>query len=116
MLYNTKALKCAGVTVSEYNSTETNKIITTNKQEQVGMEDNIITCTENLVEFTAPYKSKEVTVHLEFPEQQNEEAVLDFFGRLKEIYLKKIEIQSMQRENPALQCNTTREEEDKPNG
>lgn len=115
MLYCNKALKCMGEIGPEYNNSETNKITTTNKQEQGNME-NIITCTENLMEFTAPYKSKEVTVHLEFPEQQNEEAVSDFFGRLKEIYLKKIEIQSMQRETPALQCNTTREEEDKPNG
>ena len=116
MLYNTKALKCTSTQDYEYNKKESNIITTSNKAEQVTMEDNIITCTENLIEFTAPYKNKKVTIHLEFPEQQDEVAATDFISRLKEIYLKKIEIQSMQRETPALQCITTEEKEDKPNG
>ena len=116
MLYDTKALKCTGTTVSEYNNTETNKITTTNKAEQVGMEDNIITCTENLLEFTAPYKNKKVTIHLEFPEQQDEVAATDFISRLKEIYIEKIKVQSGQEESSALQCTTTREKEGDTNG
>lgn len=117
MLYNTKALKCTGTTDSEYNTTESNSITTSNQTEQATMqEEKLITCTENLLEFIAPYKNQEITIHLEFPEQQDEVAAVDFISRLKEIYLKKIKIQSMQGEIPALQCNTTREEEDKANG
>lgn len=117
MLYNTKALKCTGTTDSEYNTTESNSITTSNHQEQATMqEENIITCTENLLEFTAPYGNKEVTIHLEFPEHENEEVTNDFINRLKEIYLKKIKLQSMQGENPALYSQSTNEEEDKANG
>lgn len=116
MLYNTKALKCASTSDSEYNNTESNSITTSNNAEQGTMESQLITCTENLLEFTAPYKNKEVTIHLEFPEQQNQEAASDFLSRLKEIYLEKIKSQSMQMEKPALQCTTTKEKEDKENG
>ena len=80
------------------------------------MANKQITCTENLLEFTVPYRNKEMTIHLEFPEHQNDEAATDFINRLKEIYLKKIKLQSMQEENPALQCNITKDKEDKPNG
>ena len=116
MLYDTKALKCEAALDSEYNKTESNRITTSNKEEQGVMEDNIITCTENLLEFVTPYKNKEVTVHLEFPEQQNEEAVSDFFGRLKEIYILQIKVQSGQEESSALQCTTTSEKEEDTNG
>lgn len=115
MLYCNKALKCIDETGLEYNNTETNKITTSNKQEQGNME-NIITCTENLIEFTAPYKNKEVAIQLEFPEQQDEEAALDFIRRLKEIYLEKIKIQSGHGKSSAVQCTTTSEKEEDTNG
>ena len=116
MLYYTKVLKCANTPVSEYDSTETNSITTSNDNEQVDMGESIITCTENLVEFNAPYKNKEVTIHLEFPEEQDEAAATDFMNRLKGIYLEKIKSQSMQMEIPALQSETTREKEEDANG
>lgn len=53
------------------------------------MKDCKITCTEELLKFTLPYKNKEVIIHLEFPEEQNGEAADDFISRLKELYLKK---------------------------
>lgn len=116
MLYYTKVLKCTSTLDSEYKTTESNSITTSNQAEQGTMEDSIITCTENLLEFNTLYKNREVAIHLEFPTQQNAEAEETFISGLKEIYLKKIRFQSGQGEYPALQCNTTREEEEDANG
>lgn len=117
MLYNTKALKRQGTTDSEYKNTESNSITTSSQTEQGTMRENsIITCNQNIVEFIALYKNKEITVHLEFPEHHDEEAATDFLNRLKEIYLEKIKLQSMQTEVQALQCTTTEEKEENTNG
>lgn len=80
------------------------------------MENCIITCTEELLEFTLPYRHKEVTILLEFPEEQNEEAADDFISRLKELYLKKIKIQSGGVETPVLYSQSANEKEEKDNG
>lgn len=80
------------------------------------MKDCTIICTEEMLEFTLPYKNKDVTIHLEFPKEQNEEAADDFISRLKELYLKKIKIQSGRVETPALYSQPANEREEKGNG
>ena len=94
----------------EYSISESNKIATTNQLEQEIME------SKQEIEFTKSYRNKNVTIHLEFPSQSNEKAADDFFSRLKEIYLQKVENRSMQLKESALQCMSTEEQEDKNYG
>lgn len=116
MLYDVELSKDNMNDCSEYLKIEQNKITKSSQTEQVSMDNNITTCNENLLEFVAPYKNKAVTVHLEFPEYQDEETVTDFISRLKIIYFEKIKKQSMQGGNTALYSQTTNEEEGNTNG
>lgn len=75
------------------------------------MDKCTVNSTEEALEFTLPYKNKEVTIHLEFPDEQNQEAADDFISRLKELYLKKIKIQSGRGENPSLYSQPIKKEE-----
>ena len=46
--------------------------------------------------FTYQYKNQNINVTLEFPTQTDSKAKQEFVARLKEIYLRKIEMESMQ--------------------
>lgn len=124
MLYCSNVLKHSQNNDSEYSITELNKIATSNQQKKEIMENSKKTIADtptenqapNLIEFNTSYRNKNVTVHLEFPEQQNEKAAEDFISRLKNIYLKKIESKTMQLRESALQCISTNEKEDKNHG
>lgn len=113
MLSYVDALKCNQTHDSEYSVTESHKITTSNCQESEDMEISTINCTEDLLEFTMPYKNKEVIVHLELPTEQNQEAADDFLRGLKELYLRKIRDQYGQGETSALQSTITKEKEEK---
>lgn len=65
--------------------------------------------------FMCKYKNQEINVTLEFPMQSDREAEQDFIGRLKEIYLRKIEIGSMH-EGEALWCTAAGDKESLENG
>ena len=86
MLSCVDALKCKQTLDSEYSISESNKIATNSCQESEDMEKCTVNGTEEQIEFTLPYKNKEVTIHLEFPTNQNKEAADDFLSRLKELY------------------------------
>mgnify|MGYP003312612134 CR=1 FL=1 len=94
----------------EYSISESNKIATTNQSEQELMQ------SKQEIEFTKSYRNKNVTIHLEFSEQSNQKAADDFFSRLKELYMKKVENRSMQLKESALQCMSTKEKEDRNDG
>lgn len=57
------------------------------------------------LETTTTYQSKEVHVILEFPEKSDSSAEAEFISRLKEIYLRKIEIGARQVKASALEAN-----------
>lgn len=82
----------------EFEIEKTNKMVVRNDLEQELMEDS------QEIEFTKTYRNKNVTIHLEFSVESNEKATNDFFSRLKELYLKKMEIKFMQLRESALQC------------
>ncbi len=65
--------------------------------------------------FMCKYKNQKINVTLEFPMQSDREAEQDFTNRLKEIYLRKIEIGSRQR-GEAMWCITAGDKESLGNG
>lgn len=105
MIYHANALKQTQNNDFEFEIVKSNKMVVRNVLEQELMEDS------QEIKFTKTYRNKNVTIHLEFPTQSNEKATDDFFSRLKEIYLKKMEIKSMQLREAALQCVNTKEKE-----
>lgn len=87
---------------SEYGLSELNKDVTSNtaKQAQQKVSKQINTTT---------YKNSNIKVTLEFPETTDSKAEQEFISRLKEIYLRKIEIGAMQAEESALGYPPTKE-------
>ncbi|MBQ7766396.1 MAG: hypothetical protein IJ397_06115 [Lachnospiraceae bacterium] len=91
MLYNSNAIKQKQTV---YGQDEVHKM----KQEQ-----SVEVCKSVQVETTATYKKKEIKILMEFPQEANWKAEEEFKNRLKEIYLRKINIGSMQSGESALQ-------------
>lgn len=91
MLYNSNAIKQKQTV---YGQDEVHKM----KQEQ-----SVEVCKSVQVETTATYKKKEIKILMEFPQEANWKAEEEFKNRLKEIYLRKINIGSMQSVESALQ-------------
>lgn len=102
MRQHTNALKQN--TNSVYNSAEQNKITSSNQMEQTlgDME---------LAEFVCGYKGKEVKVVLEFPTDTNEKAERVFIDTLKNVYLEKVKIRSIQKKESALSSVSTKDME-----
>jgi len=65
--------------------------------------------------FICKHKNQEINVTVEFPIQSDGQAEQDFISRLKEIYLRKIEIESMQG-GEALWCTSADGKENFENG
>ena len=59
------------------------------------------------------YEKKTIKLHLEFPKQSDKNAEQEFIERLKEIYLKKLDLESVQSKNPEVQSQTTKEKGEK---
>lgn len=105
MIYRDNAFKKTQSNDFEYKVSKSNKMTVRSDSEQEIMK------SKQEIQFTKSYRNKNVTIHLEFPSQSDEKATDDFFSRLKEIYLKKLEIKSMQLRDSALQCVNTKEKE-----
>ena len=95
MLCNTNAIK---QTQQGYEQVVTNSI----NQEQSTGDCNIVQIEQQL-----SIQNKNIKVVLEFPTVENEKAEEEFKDFLKELYLKKLEIGSMQREPQALKSPPT---------
>ena len=100
MRYNGKALKQNKET--ECGQTESHNHV--NKENELA---------GNMVQYEREYGKQSVVVTLDFPEQSDAKAEQEFIGRLKEIYLRKIEIGAMQEKDSALESNPTLDKEDK---
>lgn len=61
--------------------------------------------------FLYRYRKKEVNVTLEFPESSDREAELEFFDRLKEIYLRSI--RTIYVDNPVCSSLITKDREER---
>lgn len=114
MIYHNTVQKCNKASANEYKQAEENKITTSNQsqseqsmQEQSNMET---------IEFMVDYRKKEIKVTLEFPKNTAEQAEQEFISRLKEIYLKKIKVLSMQEKESALHSKAKDKQEEKADG
>lgn len=96
MIYRSKAVKCNANQDSEYRQAESHS----NKNEEVHPKDSQVITHQ----FLCKHKNKEVKVTVEFPEQSNPRDEQEFKSRLKEIYLEKIKLGSMQGNESALSC------------
>ena len=96
MVYRSKALKRNANQDSEYRQAESHS----NKNEEVHPKDSQVITHQ----FLCKHKNKEVKVTVEFPEQSDLVAEREFKGRLKEIYLEKVRLGTMQGKESALSC------------
>lgn len=69
--------------------------------------------TTSITKFAAFYKNKEIKVAAEFPVQSDRKAEQEFIDRLKEIYLGKIDLESLQSEKETLPYHPARDKEEK---
>lgn len=109
MIYHNTVRKCTKTSANEYRQAEDNKITTSNQsqseqsmQEQSNMET---------MEFMVDYRKKEIKVTLEFPKTPNEKAAREFENCLKELYLKKVKVLSMQKRESALHSKSNEKQE-----
>ncbi len=72
-------------------------------------------CQSVQTETFTTYQNKKVRVVLEFPKQSDPQAEAEFISRLKEIYLRKIEIGAMQEKESALSSHPGVNSEEKNN-
>ena len=100
MIYHNTVQKHSKTSADEYRQAEENMITTSNQsqsmqsmQEQSNMET---------MEFMVDYRKKEIKVTLEFPEASNEKAAREFENCLKELYLKKVKVLSIQEREAAV--------------
>ena len=100
MRYNGKALK-------QNKETECGQ---TESHNHVNKENELV---HNMVQYVRNNGNQKVVVTLEFPEQSDKKAEQEFIGRLKEIYLRKLEIGAMQEKDSALESNSTLDKEEK---
>ena len=98
MLYSGKTLqgKSNKQNDSEYRQAESHS----NKNEEVQPKDNKMVTHQ----FLCRHNNKEVKVTVEFPEQSDLGAEQEFKSRLKEVYLEKVKLGSMQGKESALPC------------
>jgi len=114
MIYHNTVQKHSKTSADEYRQAVANKITTSNQsqseqsmQEQSNMET---------MEFMVDYRKKEIKVTVEFPRNTVEQAEQEFISRLKEIYLKKIKVLSMQEKESALHWQAKEETGGKVDG
>ena len=100
MRYNGKALKQNKET--ECGQTEPHNHV--NKENELA---------GNMVQYVSENGNQKVVVTLEFPKQSDKKAEQEFIGRLKEIYLKKVKVLSIQEKDSALHCISNERQEDK---
>ena len=91
----------------EYKKSKPHNYVKSNQQRDVYMVSN----AENKICQSVKYQNKQVQVTLEFPEQSDPKAEQEFVSRLKTIYLEKIKIGAMQKENLALSSSPIKEKE-----
>ena len=109
MVYNGKTLQQQSETIgSEYRQANSHS----NKNKEVQQVNSQVVTQQ----FLCRHKNKEVKVTVEFPEQSNPKAEQEFVCRLKEIYLEKVKIGSMQGKKSALSCTPTKDKEEQRNG
>lgn len=103
MLYQGNAQKHKGNLASEYRQVETHNHV--NKEQP--QEDNNTMASKR--HFTKTEGNKEINITVVFPNRSDEKAEQEFIGSLKELYLKKLESESMQNDSVALKFPATKE-------
>ena len=96
MIYRSTVLKWSTNQDFEYRQAESHS----NENKEVHQEDKQVVTHQ----FLCKHKNQEVKVTVEFPEQSNPQAEQEFKSRLKEIYLEKVKLGSMQGKESALPC------------
>lgn len=96
---------------TEYREPKLHNHVKSNHQKDVYM----VSQADNKVCFSLSHQNKQVKVTLEFPEKSDQKAEQELIGRLKAIYLKKVEVRAVQKEDLALQSPTTKDKEENGN-
>lgn len=103
MLYQGNVQKQKDNLASEYRQVETHNHV--NKEQP--KEDNNTMASKR--HFTKTADNKEINITVVFPNCSDEKAEQEFVGSLKELYLKKLELESMQNDSVALEYSATEE-------